>query len=72
MTQRELDRAVAHATGEYVSEISRRGFSSFDPFADDFEPEPIEAPQVVDWDELDRFRQVPFFSPQAGVSRHAA
>jgi len=27
MTQRELDRAVARATGETVAEIRRRGFS---------------------------------------------
>jgi hypothetical protein len=65
MTQRELDRAVAQATGEYVSEIRHRGFSVFDPFAEpDFQPLDTP-PQIVDWDELDRRRQNPFFSPLA-------
>jgi hypothetical protein len=73
MTQRELDRAVAQATGEYVSEIRHRGFGVFDPFAAEFDPEPLDAaPQVVDWDELDRRRQAPFFAPETGRERQAA
>jgi hypothetical protein len=50
MTQSELDRAVAAATGESVDTISRRGFVLLTP-------NPIESePLVVDWDELDANR----------------
>jgi hypothetical protein len=63
MTQRELDRAVACATGEDVTEIRRRGFSMLAPGAK-FDPEPLDLPpQVVDWDELERQRQAPFCAP---------
>ena len=73
MTQRELDRAVAQATGEYVSEIRRRGFGVCELLDQDFDPEPLDAaPQMIDWDELDRRRQAPFFSPQVGPARQAA
>ena len=51
MTQRELDREVASATGESLSEIRRLGFSIENPAEDFFEPEPIAAPNVIDWDE---------------------
>ena len=47
MTQTELARAVARATGESVRTISRQGFVPLTPVP--FEREP----QVVDWDELD-------------------
>jgi hypothetical protein len=67
MTQRDLDRAVADATGEYVSEIRRRGFSVLDSCADELDPDPRDAaPQIVDWDELERRQKVPYFSPQVG------
>jgi hypothetical protein len=73
MTQRELDRAVANVTGEYVSEIRRRGFGVFDPFDGEFDFEPLDSiPQTIDWDELDRRRQAPFFSPQVRAERQAA
>jgi len=52
MTQRQLDRAVARATGEPLANIRRMGFSAL---AD----EPMEAdrdPLVVDWDALDAQR----------------
>ena len=50
MTQAELDRAVAAATGESVNTISQRGFVLLTP-------SPIERePLVVDWDELDTSR----------------
>jgi hypothetical protein len=50
MTQAELDRAVAAATGESVNTISQRGFVLLTP-------SPIERePLVVDWDELDKNR----------------
>ena len=50
MTQADLDRAVAVATGESVNTISRRGFVLLTPA-------PTERkPLVVDWDELDASR----------------
>ncbi len=57
MTQNELNRAVANATGENLTEIRHLGFSLADPTAVTFDPEPEErAPQVVDWDELQQSR----------------
>jgi hypothetical protein len=54
MTQRELNRAVAVATGEDLREIRRRGFSFADPINADFDPEPnCIRPQAVDWDRLE-------------------
>jgi hypothetical protein len=51
MTQREVDRAVALATGESLSEIRRLGFLLENP-ADRFsDPEPSAAPKVIDWDD---------------------
>ena len=57
MTQRDLDRAVASATSESLSTISRLGFSIADPHDVDFDPEPNDLrPQMVDWDVLDAER----------------
>lgn len=54
MTQQELDRAVAKATGESLGEIRRLGFSVADPVDVCFDPEPGD-PQdkYIDWDELE-------------------
>jgi hypothetical protein len=50
MTQAQLDRAVARATGEALRTISSMGFV---PLANT----PVEhEPQIVDWDELDARR----------------
>jgi len=50
MTQAELDRLVAEATGESVNTIRRQGFVMLTS-------RPIERdPLVVDWDELDSSR----------------
>ena len=50
MTQAELNRAVARATGETVSTIAAMGFVPLTHI-------PIERePLVVDWDELDAQR----------------
>ena len=43
MTQAELERELAAATGESLSEIRRRGFSLVE-----MSPEPLS----IDWDEL--------------------
>lgn len=54
MTQQELDRLVADATGEEVGEIRHLGFSVADPCDTYFDPEPDELPpQVIDWDHRD-------------------
>ena len=45
MTQRDLDREVARATGESLNTIRNFGFSLVEP--DD--PEPL----MVDWEEID-------------------
>ena len=56
MTQTQLDRMVAKATGEDLRSIRRRGFS-IATFGIDLEPDPDQRPpQMVDWDELDRKR----------------
>jgi len=55
MTQQELDREVAKATGESLCEIRLRGFSIADPSDVAFDPEPDNLPpQFVDWDELEQ------------------
>jgi hypothetical protein len=66
MTQRQLNRAVARATGESMPTIGRMGFSA--P-AD----EPLDAdldPLVADWDALEARRRPgipPSFSPPAAT-----
>ena len=57
MTQAELNRAVARATGETVRTVANRGFGIADPDIAAFDPEPndIES-KTVDWDALDAGR----------------
>jgi hypothetical protein len=52
MTQAQLDRRVARATGESLCTIRSRGFSIANPSGVEHDPEPSAAPQVIDWDEL--------------------
>lgn len=52
MTQAELDRHVAGATGETLREIRRRGFSLADPVETDFDPEPSGPAGAIDWDDF--------------------
>jgi hypothetical protein len=49
MSQKELDRAVADATGENIGFIRGVGFSIADPLEVCFDPEP-RCPLVFDWD----------------------
>ena len=58
MTQTELDRAVAEATGETVATIAQRGFSLLT--AGPVEREPL----TMDWDAFDEERFVPFTRPR--------
>jgi hypothetical protein len=54
MTQNQLNRLIADATGEDIADIQQRGFSLADPLEVHFDPEPCDLPpQVVDWDEVD-------------------
>ena len=75
MTQNELNRSVAKATGESVSAISRMGFVPLTPQPVEREPEDY----IVDWDELEGRRPIAVFdrpvtaamtcSRTAGVNR---
>lgn len=57
MTQRELNRAVARATGESVETIQRVGFLMADPKDVSTDPEDDQfGPYLIDWDELDTSR----------------
>ena len=63
MTQRQLNRAVAKATGEPVGTISHMGFSVADPEQVRFDPEPSDVrsieDRIIDWDRHERRRNVP-------------
>jgi hypothetical protein len=50
MTQRDLNRAVARATGESVDTIEQMGFGPMDESAGDPEP------NTIDWDSDDDAR----------------
>lgn len=54
MTQAEMNREVAAATGESVSTNSTMGFSPLTPVPYERDREPL----VVDWDELEKRRPV--------------
>jgi hypothetical protein len=51
MTQREIDRAVAHSTGESLSEIRHLGFAIAEPGVADYDAEgSLRPPLMIDWD----------------------
>jgi hypothetical protein len=52
MSYRELNEAVARATGESLAEVHSRGFSIADPLEVNYDPEPCRAPLVLDWDSM--------------------
>jgi hypothetical protein len=54
MTQNELNRAVARATGESVAVISNMGFVPLTSVPQEREP------QMVDWDETLQTRRISF------------
>ena len=60
MTQQQLDRAVAAATGESLATIRRHGFSLVTPLSV-FDPDAPEMaqPQIVDWDRVESERYAP-------------
>lgn len=58
MTQTELNRAVALATGESVCTVSERGFSIADPDRVHYDPEPSNIEdRWIDWDDLEAGRR---------------
>ena len=56
MTQAQLDRAVAAATGESRRTIGELGFSLADPLRTKFDPEPSDVARFLDWDRIARRR----------------
>jgi len=64
MTQAELNRAVADATGESVGTIAGMGFSLANPFDANYDREPFETfddveSKCIDWDLVEAERCVP-------------
>ena len=55
MTQRELDREIAGQTGESIQTIKTMGFS---PLRETIPIEERQKPLMVDWDEVDRSRNL--------------
>jgi hypothetical protein len=54
MTQTQINRTVARATGESLGTIIRRGFGIEQPGETDCDDDgPDMLPSVVDWDALD-------------------
>ena len=54
MTQNDVNRAVARATGETVRIIAQMGFSLAGPDGADWSPEPCDLEEkTLDWDALD-------------------
>lgn len=51
MSQKEIDQAVATATGESVATIHGLGFSVADPLEVNYDPEP-RRPLMLDWDSM--------------------
>ena len=58
MTQNDLNREVAAATGETVAEISRRGFQPLTPAPYEIEADDEVLDRYLDWDEIDLHRNV--------------
>lgn len=72
MTQHDLDRQVARATGESLGTITRRGFSVVELETPHFDPEPDNrTPQVVDWDDVAALRSSTFASRRRRFARAA-
>ena len=66
MTQNDLNRAIARATGETVTEISHLGFQPLNL-------EPVDAEdRFIDWDALQLERNIAVFEQRAGEECCAA
>ena len=51
MSQREIEEAVAMATGESLAVIRSHGFGVADPMHVNYDPEP-RRPMMLDWDRM--------------------
>ena len=51
MSKRQIDEAVANATGESLAVVRSLGFSVADPMEVSYDPEP-RRPMMVDWDSM--------------------
>lgn len=51
MSHREIEEAVAMATGESLAVIRSHGFSVADPVDVNYDPEP-RRPMMLDWDRM--------------------
>ena len=56
MTQQQLHRAVARATGESLATVRSLGFGIADPDVVCHDPEPSRRGRIVNWDRLDAQR----------------
>ncbi|MEM9369312.1 MAG: hypothetical protein AAGD07_25305 [Planctomycetota bacterium] len=69
MNQKEINRAVALATGETVSAIKRLGFLIADPDQVFEDPsDPVHGGRVIDWDDFELASEAPdeqCFDPEA-------
>ena len=66
MTQNDLNRAVARATGETVNEISHLGFQPLDL-------EPVHAEdRFIDWDALQLERNIAVYEQRSAEQCFAA
>lgn len=57
MTQRDLNRNVARATGETVTEVANRGFTRLEPLP----AEPAVEDLILDWDRAQAEHNVALF-----------
>jgi len=55
MTQRELNREIANQTGDSIQTINTMGFG---PLRSVIPIEERQEPLIIDWDEVDRIRQL--------------
>ncbi len=58
MTQNDLNRSVAAATGETISDIAHFGFVPLTPSCQEYEPDDEQLECYLDWDEIDLHRNV--------------
>ena len=63
MNQNDLNRAVAHATGETISAVKRLGFMIANPsdlidLIDD-PTDPVHGGRVIDWDDFEFLQDEP-------------
>ena len=58
MTQNQLNREVANATGESIRTVAQRGFGILQLTPTPTQDEQDREPLVVDWEELESRREI--------------